>query len=102
MLELRPNCEHCDCDLPPDDRDAVICSFECTYCTRCADQVFENVCPNCGGGLEKRPIRPAQPYQPPWYLGAHPAREDRVHRPKDLDQIRALQDRLKGVDPHAR
>ena len=31
MLELRPNCECCDKDLPPDSREAFICSFECTF-----------------------------------------------------------------------
>ena len=90
------------CHLPPDSLDARICTFECTFCARCADEVFENVCPNCGGGLEKRPVRPAQAYHPPWFLGAHPAREDRVHRPKDLGQLRELQARLRRVDPHAR
>ena len=59
MLELRPNCEHCDRDLPGDSGDAWICSFECTYCAQCTHDLFAGVCPNCGGGLEPRPIRPA-------------------------------------------
>lgn len=59
MLELRPNCELCDRDLPPDALDARICSYECTYCADCADQVLRNVCPTCGGDLTARPIRPA-------------------------------------------
>jgi uncharacterized protein len=58
-LELRPNCECCDKDLPPHAMDARICSFECTYCAECVEKVLQNVCPNCGGGFEKRPIRPA-------------------------------------------
>ena len=58
MLELRPNCELCDKDLPPDSSEARICSYECTYCSNCVDNVLKNVCPNCGGGFESRPIRP--------------------------------------------
>lgn len=59
MLELRPNCECCDRDLPPDSPDALICSFECTFCRACADDVLKGVCPNCGGNFQPRPIRPA-------------------------------------------
>lgn len=59
MLELRPSCECCDRDLPPASLDARICSFECTFCSRCADEVLEGVCPNCGGELIRRPVRPA-------------------------------------------
>ncbi len=59
MLELRPNCECCDRDLPPESRDAVICTFECTFCASCASDVLGGVCPNCGGELVRRPIRPA-------------------------------------------
>lgn len=60
MLELRPNCESCDCDLPPASRDAYICSFECTFCAVCATQKYAGICPNCGGELLRRPIRPAE------------------------------------------
>jgi hypothetical protein len=58
MLELRPNCEYCDKDLPPDSVAARICTYECTFCAECADTVLHNVCPNCGGGFAPRPIRP--------------------------------------------
>lgn len=58
MLELRPNCECCDKDLPPDSPEAVICSFECTFCVSCASGVLNNRCPNCGGNFAPRPIRP--------------------------------------------
>ena len=58
MLELRPNCEWCDKDLPPDAADARICSYECTYCAECVGSVLHNVCPTCGGGFTHRPIRP--------------------------------------------
>jgi hypothetical protein len=59
MLELRPNCECCDRDLPPDSADARICTFECTFCVDCVETRFSGVCPNCGGDLSARPIRPA-------------------------------------------
>ncbi|MBT8099530.1 MAG: DUF1272 domain-containing protein [Gammaproteobacteria bacterium] len=59
MLELRPNCETCDCDLPPDSPDAMICSFECTFCRRCVEETHAGTCPNCGGEFVRRPVRPA-------------------------------------------
>ena len=60
MLQIRPNCECCDRDLPPDSREALICSFECTWCRDCAaNRLPGGVCPNCGGELLARPIRPA-------------------------------------------
>lgn len=58
MLQLRPNCECCDRDLPPHSTEAVICSFECTFCSSCAETVLDGLCPNCGGELVRRPIRP--------------------------------------------
>ena len=57
MLELRPNCEHCDRSLPPDSPEAMICSFECTFCIACVEDFIGNACPNCGGNLCPRPIR---------------------------------------------
>lgn len=58
MLELRPNCECCDRDLPPSSMEARICSFECTFCALCAEDVLHGKCPNCGGELVARPRRP--------------------------------------------
>ena len=60
MLELRPNCECCDADLPPESKQAFICSFECTFCTDCVTQRLDGICPNCGGELVRRPIRPEE------------------------------------------
>ncbi|HYQ66115.1 DUF1272 domain-containing protein [Actinophytocola sp.] len=71
MLELRPNCECCDRDLPP-AADAFICTFECTFCPGCAEDRFAGVCPNCGGGLVLRPVRPAA------LLDRHPPSTHRV------------------------
>lgn len=77
MLELRPNCECCDRDLPPDSALALICTYECTFCIDCVAGPLGGVCPNCGGGLERRPIRPPAQLvkDPPSDLrvkGAHP------------------------------
>jgi len=60
MLKLKPNCECCDTDLPPGSRDAMVCSFECTFCSDCASSRFDTTCPNCGGELLRRPVRPAK------------------------------------------
>lgn len=74
MLALKPNCESCDRDLPPESPDARICSFECTFCATCADGPLAGHCPNCGGNLERRPIRPAAA------LVKYPASTERVLR----------------------
>ena len=50
-LQLRPNCEYCDKDLPPTSTEARICSYECTFCADCVESKLHNVCPNCGGGF---------------------------------------------------
>jgi hypothetical protein len=76
MLQLRPNCECCDCDLPPDSVDARICSFECTFCRVCADGVLRGRCPNCGGELVARPRRPAET------LAKYPASTERIVKPQ--------------------
>ncbi|MGA9865099.1 MAG: DUF1272 domain-containing protein [Acetobacteraceae bacterium] len=75
MLQLRPNCECCDRDLPPGSRDAMICSYECTFCAPCVENVLAGKCPNCGGELVHRPIRP------PDRLARHPASTERVLKP---------------------
>ncbi|HWL77533.1 DUF1272 domain-containing protein [Microbacterium sp.] len=79
MLELRPNCEWCGVDLPPNDVRARICSYECTYCAECAENILQNVCPTCGGDMVRRPIRPAREWRPGSGLGLrhHPAGEKR-------------------------
>lgn len=76
MLALRPNCECCDADLPPESPDARICSFECTFCVSCVEQKLQGRCPNCGGGFAPRPVRPAGK------LLRHPASTERVYNPQ--------------------
>ncbi|OJW57020.1 MAG: hypothetical protein BGO57_15115 [Sphingomonadales bacterium 63-6] len=55
-LEMRPDCERCGADLPAEVGGAFICSFECTFCAPCAEDMDER-CPNCGGELLDRPTR---------------------------------------------
>jgi len=103
MLELRPACEHCNTALPPDSAEARICSFECTFCTRCADTLLQQVCPNCGGNLVPRPIRPAQDWTGHGTsLQRHPAAVQPRHRPADLAAHAELLRRLAARPPEAR
>jgi uncharacterized protein len=75
MLAIRPNCECCNRDLPNESQDALICTFECTFCVGCASVKLGHVCPNCGGELVRRPRRPASK------LGKYPASLDRIYKP---------------------
>lgn len=75
MLQLRPNCECCNVDLPPDSTAARICTFECTFCSDCAEALLGGTCPNCGGELVARPRRPAQK------LAKFPPSTERVFKP---------------------
>lgn len=77
MLELRPNCEACDQDLPPESTAAMICTFECTFCKDCAVHKLNGICPNCGGNLVQRPIRPFEA------LKTYPASSKRIFKPRD-------------------
>jgi hypothetical protein len=101
MLELRPNCERCDRDLPP-DADARVCSYECTFCVECAEEALQNVCPNCGGGFVPRPIRPATQWRPGLCLATRPPSTKRVRLSYDLQDIHAHSDRIKHLPPEAR
>lgn len=86
MLELRQGCENCNRPLPPDSLEAMICSYECTFCRACVEEVLHNVCPNCGGGFCQRPIRPALNLRNNNYLVAHPPSEKVVYKPVDKKQ----------------
>jgi uncharacterized protein len=102
MLQLRPTCEHCNTLLPPASTEARICSFECTFCATCVDEVLGNVCPNCGGGFAPRPIRPAHDWKNGNFLGAHPASTTVKHRPVDPGAHAAFAARLRGMPPAQR
>ena len=102
MLELRPSCEHCNKALPPESTQARICSFECTFCADCVDQLLHGICPNCGGGFVPRPVRPARDRRNGNYLGRYPASMQVRHRPVDLRAHAELVERLSGIAPERR
>ncbi|WP_394690055.1 DUF1272 domain-containing protein [Hoeflea sp.] len=101
-LELRPNCECCDKDLPPDATDARICTFECTFCADCVDTVLLNVCPNCGGGFAPRPIRPATEWRPGLSVAKRPASTSRQQMSYLMEDARALSEQVKDIPPEER
>jgi hypothetical protein len=101
-LELRPNCEWCDKDLPPGAAEARICSYECTFCSECVETVLRNVCPNCGGGFTPRPIRPATEWQSGLSVAKRPGSAKRVMASYDIDHIRALAERARDIPPEER
>lgn len=102
MLQLRPNCEYCDKDLPPGAADARICSFECTFCADCVENVLHNVCPNCGGGFVSRPVRPATERRPGVCLANKPASAERVHLKYDRDEIARFVESVRDIPPEKR
>ena len=97
MLELRPGCECCDRDLPPQSFEARICSNECTFCADCADHTLHDVCPNCGGELVRRPIRPLGEYRPGEGLRLNPGSSTRRRTRYMADDIEALVARLRDI-----
>ena len=102
MLDLRPNCECCDTDLPPDAANARICSYECTFCADCVDTVLRNVCPNCGGGFQPRPIRPRGAWRPGEGLAHHPASITRRSLRFSREEVDAFARSLHHLPPEQR
>ena len=82
MLDIRPTCENCNKPLPYNSQEAMICTFECTFCKTCVETILQHVCPNCGGGFEKRPIRPEA------LLKKHPVSTKVIHKPVDIEKHR--------------
>jgi hypothetical protein len=101
VLELRPNCEYCDKDLPPEAADARICTFECTFCAECVAKL-RNVCPNCGGGFEKRPIRPSLEWRPGLSTAKRPPSTKRVGLSYPKDEIEVFAAKLRDIPPAKR
>lgn len=93
MLQIRQNCENCDKSLPNNSNDAMICTYECTFCKDCVENVLENVCPNCGGGFEKRPTRPHL------QLDKFPVRTDKVYKHVEFNKYLETN---KNIDPRKR
>ena len=102
MLQLRPTCEHCNTPLAPDSAEARICSYECTFCAACIDGILLNVCPNCGGGFEPRPVRPANDLKGGNCLGTDPASSVIKHRPVDAATHAAFAATIRGIPPAQR
>ena len=102
MLELRPTCENCSRPLPASSLEARICSFECTFCATCADDLLGNVCPNCGGGFEPRPIRPSVNWKGDNFLGAHPASQKVIRRAVDLEAHAVFSASIVNLAPEQR
>jgi len=101
-LELRPNCESCDRDLPPNAVEARICTFECTFCADCVEKRLSNVCPNCGGGFTPRPIRPATEWRPGLSVGKRPPSNKRVHMSYEWSEVAAHIQRIQNIPPENR
>lgn len=96
MLELRLNCENCNKTLAPNSKEAMICTFECTFCINCVNDILHNVCPNCGGGFEKRPVRPKN------YLEKYPAKKESIYKPVDMNTFSQLLNEKKNIEPSDR
>jgi uncharacterized protein len=102
MLELRPSCECCDRDLPPESPDARICTYECTFCADCVEEVLHNVCPNCGGGFQPRPIRPQHAWRDGTGLANDPPGDSRRLSSYTRDEIEAFSAELRETPPAER
>ena len=102
MLQLKPNCEWCDKDLPPAASDARICSYECTFCAECVETVLFNVCPNCGGGFAPRPIRPARAWRSGVCLEKQEASAQRVHLKWPREEVALFVARVRETEPEKR
>lgn len=96
MLEIRPVCENCGRALPNDSGEAMICTFECTFCRECVENILFNVCPNCSGGLEPRPTRPSQ------LLAKYPAQTKELIQAVDNTKFAAILTKYRHVPPRQR
>lgn len=102
MLILKPNCECCYTSLPANSLQAYICSYECTFCKDCVEGILQGVCPNCGGDVQRRPIRPAKAYRPGLGLEHHSASEEQVTGQLSEQEIAAFVDNIKHIPAHQR
>ena len=96
MLEIRPICEHCGKSLLNESEEAMICTFECTYCKECVENILENVCPNCGGGFEKRPTRPKE------LLKKYPTKIETYLKSVNFEEFEKLKNINKNIKPNER
>ncbi len=96
MLEIRPICENCGKALPNESDEAMICTFECTFCIDCVVNILFNVCPNCGGGLEKRPTRPKE------LLTKYPTKTEELLQPINAEKFKAVLAKYQNTEPRKR
>ncbi|MGB0862630.1 MAG: DUF1272 domain-containing protein [Saprospiraceae bacterium] len=96
MIEIRTNCENCNTSLPPNSEEAMICAFECTFCRDCVETILQNVCPNCGGGFENRPVLRNE------YLSKYPASDKKIFKPIDKEKFQEQLKRFKDIKPSER
>ena len=96
MLEIRPICENCGKALPNDSDEAMICTFECTFCQSCVSEILHNVCPNCGGGFEKRPTRPSN------LLAKYPIKTEEHFKPIEAEKFKVLLEKYRAIAPRNR
>ncbi len=96
MLEIRLNCENCNKPLPAHSAEAMICSYECTFCRDCVQNILENICPNCGGGFENRPVRPKE------QLTKFPPSTNSIYQPVDQGKLLKLKRKYKDIPANER
>jgi hypothetical protein len=96
MLEIKPICENCGKQLPNESNEAMICTFECTFCKDCVSDILFNVCPNCGGGFENRPTRPKQ------LLEKYPASAREQLKPVKPDQFKVTFEKYRNISTNER
>lgn len=96
MLDIRTNCENCNTPLLPNSKEAMICAFECTFCKECVESVLQNVCPNCGGGFEKRPVLRRE------YLSKNPPSDKKIFNPIDTSKFQKILEKFKNIEPSER
>ncbi len=101
MLEMRPSCENCDKLLPNESNEAMICTHECTFCEDCVRIVLQNVCPNCGGGFEKRPTRPTICVTSNC-IEKYPVSNTKIYRPVNQEKFRLIKETFSEMDPRMR
>ena len=102
MLEIRPNCEYCNKDLAHNSTEAMICTYECTFCKDCVDNILENVCPNCGGGFTPRPIRPINAWRKGLSIEHQPASKKRILTKFSLEEIKDFSSKIKNINTEDR
>ena len=101
MLTIKPVCENCGRLLPNESKDAMICTFECTFCKDCVHNILKDVCPNCGGGFEKRPHRPTM-CKTKFCVANYPVSKKQYIKPVSLDSYKILQDHFINISPELR